>query len=70
MILLSKYFLDHPKENKMTYMQHFFFSSKLGLYFGICSMKAFVHAMIPFCFETSSSDVIKELKCTFDDCHV
>jgi hypothetical protein len=69
MSLIHNLFFEHPEENKMTYMQHFFFSTSLGLYFIGCSCKAFIHAFIPSLFITSSSDVPKELNNLFDIMH-
>ena len=69
MSLIHNLFFEHPEENKMTYMQHFFFSTSLGLYFIGCSFKAFTHAFIPCLFITSSSDVPKELNNLFDIMH-
>jgi len=52
----------HPKKVCMTYLSHFQFSSKLSVLFLIASFKAFVHAVIPDIYITSSSDSVNEIK--------
>ncbi len=53
---------SHPKNVCMTYLSHLQFSSKLSVLFLIASFKAFVHAVIPDIYITSSSDSINEIK--------
>ena len=54
-------FLKHPEEVNMTYTEHF----KHSMYFSSIlldsSIKAFVHAIIPEYFKTSTTDVNKKL---------
>lgn len=69
MNIFYKYFLKHPHENKLTYFEHLIFSTNLGFYFLAHSFKAFTHALLPFLFETSSSDVVKELDNLFKIMH-
>jgi len=69
MNLLYDYFLKHPRENNLTYFQHLIFSTQLGIYFMGHSFKSFIHAFMPFLFETSSSSVIKELDHLFKIMH-
>ena len=52
----------HPKKVCMTYMQHFWFSMSLCLRFGIGSIQAFIHALLPDYYITSSSDLIREIQ--------
>jgi hypothetical protein len=52
-------FLKHPRENKMTYHQHFKFSSFLSCLFCCASCQACTHSLIPYCYEKSSSDYTK-----------
>ena len=52
----------HPKNVCLTYLSHLQFSSKLSILFLIASFKAFVHAVIPDIYITSSSDTINEIK--------
>ena len=56
------FFLLHPKNVCMTYYQHFIFSSTLGFKLIISGFKAFVHAICPSLFITSTSDFNRDLK--------
>ena len=51
----------HLQDVKMSYLSHFYRSFSIGIYFGIASCKALVHAIYPDLFITSSSDLIKDL---------
>tara|TARA_B100001248_G_scaffold12924_2_gene8513 strand:- start:619 stop:903 length:285 start_codon:yes stop_codon:yes gene_type:complete len=51
-------FLNHPKEVCMNYYTHFTFSLKLSIVLLTASGKAFVHAIIPSYYITSTSDTI------------
>ena len=46
----------------MTYFQHFCFSTKLGINLLIGSYKAFMHALIPYFYTTSTSDLVEYLE--------
>ena len=48
----------HPASVCMSYMQHFLFSMNLGFLFVQGAFKAFIHAIIPDMFITSSSDIV------------
>ena len=52
----------HPKKVCMTYMRHFWFSMSLCRRFAIGSIQAFIHAVLPDYYITSSSDLITEIK--------
>ena len=45
----------------MTYFQHLRFSSNLGIHLCIGSVKAFIHAIMPQYYITSTSDLVKKL---------
>lgn len=60
------FFLLHPKNVCMTYYQHFIFSSTLGFQLIISGFKAFIHAIFPSLFITSTSDFNRNLKRTLD----
>jgi len=59
------YFL-HPEGVCMSYFEHFWFSLKLSKMLYIASCKAFIHAILPNKYITSSSNLIDELKIEFD----
>ena len=52
----------HPKKVCMTYMRHFWFSMYLSYRFAIGSIQAFIHALLPDYYTTSSSDLITEIR--------
>lgn len=47
---------NHTKNVCMSYLEHGYFSLTLSLNFGILSLKALIHALIPDLFITSSTD--------------
>ena len=51
---------SHPKKVCMSYMRHFWFSMSLSRRFEIGSIQAFIHALLPDYYITSSSDLILE----------
>jgi hypothetical protein len=53
---MIQYFTEHPNLHNMTYIEHFCFSSYLGFQFLIAAIYAFIHAIFPFLFETTSTD--------------
>ena len=48
---------EHPKKVCMTYIDHFCFSYKLSVLFFEASVKAFIHAILPDVYITSSSEI-------------
>ena len=55
--IVDKIFLQHPRENNMTYIEHMCFSCSIGVYFLLGSCQAFCHGCIPYMFEKSSSEI-------------
>ena len=51
----------HLKQVNMTYCQHLKTSFGYSYTFLSGSFKAFVHGILPNCYETSTSDLIKKL---------
>ena len=56
----------HLSEIKMSYFEHFKFSSFLGIEFARHSYFAFIHAMFPDIYTTSSSDGVCHIKKEMD----
>jgi hypothetical protein len=54
-------FFKHPEEVGMTYTEHFKHSMYFSLILADSSIKAFIHAIMPIFFETSTTDVNKKL---------
>ena len=55
------YFLKHPNKAGMSYFEHLMLSMRFAFMLFIASIQAFIHALCPFLFETSTSDVIKKI---------
>ena len=53
----SGYF-HHLDDVHMTYFEHFLFSSKLSLCMFFGCVAAFIHAIYPDVFETSTTDIV------------
>ena len=51
----------HPNSNGMGYFKHMYYSLKFAVMLFIASIKAVLHALFPFLFSTSTSDVIRDI---------
>ncbi len=60
-------FKEHPNSVGETYFTHFFKSFSFGLKLILIAVRAFTHAIFPWCFEHSTSDKIKELNDVLQD---
>ena len=58
---MNNIFTKHPKEVGETYLQHFYHAMSFSFLLFSLSLKALVHALLPFCYETAVSDRIKKL---------
>ncbi len=56
-----KLFNTHPNKSGMSYFRHMLLSLKFSIMLFIASIKAFLHALFPFMFETSTSDVVAKI---------
>tara|TARA_B000000475_G_C15677084_1_gene316549 strand:+ start:215 stop:481 length:267 start_codon:yes stop_codon:yes gene_type:complete len=54
-------FNKHPSDVGMSYFRHMLLSLKFSIMLFIASIKAFLHALFPFMFETSTSDVVAKI---------
>jgi len=52
----------HPNNVCMTYFEHFRLSIGFSLKFTIAAYKAFMHALIPDIYITSTSDAISDIQ--------
>ena len=62
----SNIFTDHPKEVKMTYLQHTAFALMLARRTLSCVFASLIHAFLPFLFVTHTSTTIRELNQVFE----
>ena len=58
---MRNFFKDHPNSVGETYFQHFLKSCIFGIKLILIAIRAFVHAIFPWCFEHSASDSISKL---------
>jgi hypothetical protein len=63
----SNIFTRHPKEVKMTYIQHTRFALMLSRKTLKCALASLVHAFFPFLFMTHTSTTIRKLQNIFDE---
>ncbi len=65
-ITSSNIFTEHPHSVGETYGEHFLFALRFaGLLFG-ASAAALVHALLPFCFEKTASQLIRGMVAEMD----
>ena len=66
---LKQKWIDHLKENNMTYIEHFIFA----LFYGLCCLLAglylVVHAVFPCFFPSAGSDLVTKLSKRFKRKH-
>jgi hypothetical protein len=61
------FLFNHPQNVCMDYIEHLKFSSKLGIIFLKASVKAFIHAVLPDYFVSSSNDHALEVLLLIDE---
>jgi hypothetical protein len=59
--MIFNFLTKHPNSNGMGYFKHLFYSLKFALMLFFASLKAVIHALLPFLFSTSTSDVIRDI---------
>lgn len=59
--MIAKLFLSHPRSVDESYVEHAAFAGRFGLRLLVASGAAFVHALLPFCFEKTASRMVTEL---------
>ncbi|MCX6267753.1 MAG: DUF6356 family protein [Bacteroidetes bacterium] len=59
-------FTRHPKEVRMTYLEHTRFALMLSGATLSCAIASFIHAFFPFLFVTHTSSTIRQLQNIFD----
>ena len=63
---MLKLFTDHPESVGMTYYEHMLGSLHYSYLFFVGSIKAGIHAVLPFLYETSTTDLVQSVKCHLD----
>lgn len=59
---IYKLFTQHPQENSMTYVQHFWKTMKMSIKMGVGSISLIVHAYFPFMCKKTRENIIAELQ--------
>ena len=54
-------FNSHPNKSGMSYFRHMLLSLKFSLILFCSAIKAFFHALFPFMFKTSTTDVVDKI---------
>lgn len=55
-------FTQHPQENSMTYVQHFWKTMKQSIKMGVGSIQLMIHASFPFMYKKTAENMIAELQ--------
>ena len=58
---IKKLFTDHPHSMDETYFQHLICAASYGLRMIFAGFAAIIHSIFPFLFETTASDLAKEI---------
>jgi hypothetical protein len=53
--------MSHWRDNGMTFLQHFGFAIDVGLRLILAGVCCIIHAVLPFMFQTTASDCVKNL---------
>ena len=59
--MFSRLFLNHPRSVGETYLQHMAFAGWFASRLLMAAGAAFIHALIPCCFEKTASSIVAEL---------
>ena len=58
---MNNIFTKHPKSVGETYLQHLYHAMSFSCLLFSLSLKALVHAVLPFCYVTAVSNKVKSL---------
>ncbi len=58
---LTKSFTAHPATVDESYLEHAMFASRFSAKLLLAGLAALVHAVLPFCFEKTAGNMIREL---------
>ena len=64
---MKNIFKDHLNKVGETYFEHFLKAFGFGIKLMLISLRVFIHAIFPWCFEHSASDRIKKLNDILQD---
>jgi hypothetical protein len=58
---ITQLFTSHPSSVDETYFQHFLFAGRFGVILVLAALAAFAHAILPFLFEKTASQMVAKL---------
>lgn len=59
---MGEQFTQHPQENSMTYIQHFWKTMKQSIKMGLGSIQLMIHAYFPFMCKKTAENIISALQ--------
>ncbi|MEZ5751145.1 MAG: DUF6356 family protein [Paracoccaceae bacterium] len=59
--MIQRLFLDHPSSVDESYLEHARFAAGFAGWLALAAMAAAVHAVLPFAFEKTASQIIRRL---------
>ena len=62
---IRKKWINHLKENNMTYIEHLIFALLCGLYCLVAGFYLIIHAILPCFYQTAGSDLVSRLNKIF-----
>lgn len=65
--MIIKKSLEHLKENRMTYWQHFVFANSHGFRCVVAGISLMIHAIIPAFLSKTGSELVYRLNQSFKD---
>ncbi|WP_068087049.1 DUF6356 family protein [Polycladidibacter stylochi] len=60
-VKILELFRAHPRTVNESYLEHARFASSIGLKLLFAALAAFIHALLPFLFEKTASQIIIQL---------
>jgi hypothetical protein len=63
---LYKKWIQHLKENNMSYINHMIFAFYFSIVCLMASLSLFIHAVLPCFLQKTGSDLVKRLSQVFD----
>lgn len=58
---MKNIFTEHPKSVGENYLMHMFNAARFALTFLLLFFIAFIHAILPFLFKRTASDIVREM---------
>lgn len=59
--MFKELFIDHPRQVRETYFQHFLFAMRFSIMLIVAAIAALIHAFVPALFEKTASSIVADL---------